>query len=703
MRPNNEKKTGVWTIETPFEKFLRLLIFGGIFLILFTPLLVNKKYFFPFVAPKSIFFLAISEIIFFCWLILIICSKKYRPKFNLVIFSLILFLIFSIISSFLGIDFSRSFWSKSERMTGLLLLFHLFAFFLVVLSVARRETDWKMIFAVSLFVCLIISFIALSDRFNFLFHPEPNYPDSFSKFGEFLNKLSFSYNPNTQSFHMSDRGGSTLGNTSFFGTYVLFNLFFAIWLFLKSKKLPLKIYSLISFIFIVLTLFIANPGSARAAKLSFLGGLSLVFLLYLAFRSQKEGIRILGRALLIGALIIVSTAFYLFPKEGNKVNEIFVKMATKSRLISAEVALNAVKEKPLFGWGPENYEIAFVKHFNPKMYLREYGGEVWFDRAHNIIWDTFVATGIFGFLSYLFIFFSVFYFLFKKYFKGRIDFWTAAIFPSLLVAYFVQNLTVFDMVSSYLMFFLVLGFVSSLKDKSNEQSQDKGLNLGKAFLVFLIFLVFIVCFIKFISQPIKANKSLIEGINSNPLDSDGRLELFNKTLEIELGKYQNRDYMATHIFSIIQNYSSQMKEENLKEELGFIINELEKTKKQSPSDCQSLLRLGEGYMQYFLFFADEEKLKSAEEVFTEFAILSPNHPIVYWKLTQIELFKQDSNKALELAQKAVALEPGILNSHLVLIQVAKIIGDENLLEEKIVQAIKVNPEWEEEIKKQIAP
>ena len=157
------------------------------------------------------------------------------------------------------------------------------------------------------------------------------------------------------------------------------------------------------------------------------------------------------------------------------------------------------------------------------------------------------------------------------------------------------------------------------------------------------------------------------------------------------------------IFSIIQNYSSQMKEENLKEELGFIINELEKTKKQSPSDCQSLLRLGESYMQYFLLFGDEEKLKSAEEVFTEFAILSPNHPIVYWKLTQIELFKQDSNKALELAQKAVALEPGILNSHLVLIQVAKIIGDENLLEEKIVQAIKVNPEWEEEIKKQIAP
>ncbi|PIZ89635.1 MAG: hypothetical protein COX89_00520, partial [Candidatus Nealsonbacteria bacterium CG_4_10_14_0_2_um_filter_37_10] len=52
----------------------------GIYLALFTPLIMSAKFFFPFVGPKSLYFMGLVEIIFFAWLILIIYSPQYRPR-----------------------------------------------------------------------------------------------------------------------------------------------------------------------------------------------------------------------------------------------------------------------------------------------------------------------------------------------------------------------------------------------------------------------------------------------------------------------------------------------------------------------------------------------------------------------------------------------------------------------------------------------
>ena len=97
------------------------IIWLGTALILFTPLVISGKFFFPFVGPKSLYFMALAEIIFAAWLILIIFEPKYRPRFNLLLAALILFVGCLILSSIFGEDFSRSFWSKYERMTGLLM------------------------------------------------------------------------------------------------------------------------------------------------------------------------------------------------------------------------------------------------------------------------------------------------------------------------------------------------------------------------------------------------------------------------------------------------------------------------------------------------------------------------------------------------------------------------------------------------------
>ncbi len=131
--------------------------------------------------------MGLTEIIFFTWLFLIIFYPKYRPRFNLLLIALILYLTIFIISSLLGIDPFYSFWSKFERMTGALILLHLFAFFLVIFSTFKQK-DWLKFFLVSIFVGVILSFIALGSK-----------------------------NP-------AMKGGATIGNDSFLGTYLLFIL-----------------------------------------------------------------------------------------------------------------------------------------------------------------------------------------------------------------------------------------------------------------------------------------------------------------------------------------------------------------------------------------------------------------------------------------------------------------------------------------------
>jgi len=43
------------------------------------------------------------------------------------------------------------------------------------------------------------------------------------------------------------------------------------------------------------------------------------------------------------------------------------------------MAWEGVKEKPLLGWGQENFNLVFNKYYEPSLY----GQEVWFDRVHN--------------------------------------------------------------------------------------------------------------------------------------------------------------------------------------------------------------------------------------------------------------------------------------------------------------------------------
>ncbi len=690
QRDVREEKRGRW-MRKPIARpifVLKGLILGSVFLALFTPLIgppFTSGFFFPFVGPKSIYFMALVEVAFFSWLALILLDRRFYPKFNLVFLGLLLFLVVFVLSGIFGVDPSYSFWSKFERMTGILMFFHLFALFLVLSSTFDKE-DWKKVFSVSIFVGVFIALIALLSR-------EP-----------------------------SMRNGATIGNDSFLGTYLLFNLFISLYLILTSKK-ELRIYSSVCFLIMAFVLLVGGSyglvsagnalkdhkgifqvflvlfgAGARAAKICFLGGLVLLSFFWLIFEGKKR-FRLVGIFLLIASLITGGFLIYFSLKPGNIVHKEAMRLfggAIGARTAVWNTAWQGFLERPYLGWGPENFEFAFDKYYNPCMGTPRCGGEIWFDRAHNIIFDTLVANGAIGLFFYLLLFLFVFYYSWRNYFQKRFNFWIPGVFSVLLFAYFIQNLTVFDMVNSYMMLFLVFSFIAQKDIDKEVFSPSFRLSLFYP-LFFILGLAFFACQIYFVIKPLRSDAFVISALKS-PAFSEEQLSFYKKAIySSPVGRHQIRDFFAN---SFLGSLRKQSVNQGVLKGFDFLEKELRKDIKENPMNYRSYLRLGQ-LLNVYPGDAKIRKVKlaEAEKVLEKAIEVSPNNQQGYWYLAQTRIGQGKPNQALSLAEAAVKLEPELERSHLILIQIAQWIGEKELAQKKAEEALKINPAWKEDIDK----
>ncbi|MDD5433303.1 MAG: O-antigen ligase family protein [Candidatus Pacebacteria bacterium] len=650
------------------EKLLTGIVFWGACLALFTPLIYSSKYYFPFVGPKSLYFMVFCQIVFFSWLILALYNKQYRPRKNAVLLAFGLFIFLMIVSTLSGVDPSRSFWSKFERMSGLLMWFNMFGLFLAVSSTLKTFELWKRIFYASLGVSFIVSLCGILEELG------------------------------VKAITISDRGGFTLGNTSFLGSYLLFNFFLAIYLLLQEKKnlflrIGLGILALLNIIAIYLQ-------GARAALGVSVAGLLLVGVLYVAFKVKNKVFSLIGKVALVAGCLGVITSIVLLYLPNNPVHDLFGKMATEGRFANWAIAEQGFLDRPFFGWGPETYDILFPKYFNPCLFTTRCGGEFWFDRTHNIILDTLVAVGAFGFLAYLTIFFSFIWILRKKYFKEQqIDFWTFAIFTAILVAYFIQNLTVFDMVGSLMMFTFMLAFAAFLAMQSVEgRTGEKSYFTPRAKLSFakskwplgITLFIGLLCFYYFAYKPWQLDKNIIIAMQAQYQNE--RLNAYQKALDISpLGKYQVSDFFADNSHALVQNNINTANKEDIIRELEFVINIEDQRKKDSPLDYRITLKLAQLYNT--LALVDSSKIATAELYGQEAMQQSPSNQQSYWVLAQTKLYSQDFQAANELAQQALDLDPGVLRSYQVASQVASLSGDQDRALEIAKQAVAFNSDW----------
>ncbi|MEK6820859.1 MAG: O-antigen ligase family protein, partial [archaeon] len=168
------------------------------------------------------------------------------------------------------------------------------------------------------------------------------------------------------------------------------------------------------------------------------------------------------------------------------------------RLSAISAAWQGFKEKPILGWGYENFNLPFNKHYDPKTLELGYQ-ETRFDKTHNLFLEYLVTGGAVLFLAFIFLVVVLFYGAFKLSDKLLGQMIAAA-----LIAYLARSFFVFDTLGPLLIFYLLIGFIGgNLKDieiqglNNNQQkleksnNNDKGVIMVSGAMLISLFLVYV--------------------------------------------------------------------------------------------------------------------------------------------------------------------------------------------------------------------
>ncbi len=250
----------------------------GVYLLLLVPLLSSTKLLFPYSSTKGYIIMALVQIIavFTLWLVALRPSR--RISWDPISISLTVFVGILQLASILGVDPSFSFWASIDRITGGLMWLHILTLFFIVRILFNKKEDWVRLFMVSVGVGLITTVVHFVDLAGV--------------------EIPF-----------GSLGGSTLGNSSFFAAYILFQIAFAAWVWREGSDKRARAYGAVATFILIGTLLSI---STHAAIISFFGALVLALGVWL-WGSSKQTVSRSGIALLavitVVFVIVVSLAF----------------------------------------------------------------------------------------------------------------------------------------------------------------------------------------------------------------------------------------------------------------------------------------------------------------------------------------------------------------------------------------------------------
>ena len=457
--------------------------------VLFMPLIVSTSTFFPFVVGKAVFYRIFIEIAFLMWIPLLVISPKLGNYKSPITIILSTYMLIAIISSFTGVSLNVSIWSTYERMQGVFDLFHWFVYFLMLSSLFRNSSQWKVLLSANLLVSALVCFIGLSQYFG-LHSLVSNFAED---------------NP-------SERIQSSLGNAAYVGAYCVANIFIAAALISKSlsnllipknynvrknktgsatgllnnfqyDKLELLAVSFWAICLSVnlMTLFLSGT---RGAWLGFGIAFLSVIILYSLIGKIKYLKKICLAFIVLFILFIITFISFRDTDLGREVgsnnvitgriiNLDFKESSIMSRWHTWRAGARASIDKPVLGWGPDNFVIAWARYFDASDTVKEK-----FDQAHNKLIEELTTKGILGLIAYCSIWLILSYTLIKNYINVKLaNNQSYVLFIGAgLFSYFVQNLFLFDTSVTYLQFIVLLSIATSMNSNFWIDEKEKYYN-----------------------------------------------------------------------------------------------------------------------------------------------------------------------------------------------------------------------------------
>ncbi len=355
----------------------------------------------PFEVPKVIFFQWFVRILVLVFAASFLVKKRtWKVNFKLFI-PIIIFAVWATVSSILGSDISKSFVGNYFRRDGLITLYELIGFSLLV------SYFWKEKFKKAISLTLFTSSALLS----------------------FLTLIQILR-------HKFGLGSAvTFGNPVFLAGYLSVAFPFSFYLFKLTSK---KIYLICLVVQLLAVVLIGAVSSILT--------LIIFAILYLLF-FQKRTKRFVLISILLG---IFSLLFFFWSR--NYYLENSKTLIAEGRVRIFQNILRGFVKRPILGYGWANVDYAFRVGEWPM----KFNNDVYVDKAHSQLLEILVACGIPGFIIYLSFIFLLLRELMTKYKKSGDKFWNFTLLSGVILYFFHSQTNVIS-ISEEMIFWLILG------------------------------------------------------------------------------------------------------------------------------------------------------------------------------------------------------------------------------------------------------
>lgn len=426
---------------------IEFILKGLIFASFFVPLVRSSSYLLPTITPKVYVLRSVIELMLGAYLLLLIINwREYRPKLSLLNIAMLLFLCSLVISTVFSLDVHRSFWDTYVRMLGLFSIAHYIVFYFICSSIFKTWDDWKWALRIFVFAGGIAMIAGMAQ---------------------------------VDTDVLIKRISGTTGNPIYFGGYGLFLFFASCLLIIKEESRKFKI---IATVFATVALAGVFLSGSRGVLVALFIGAVAVAVWYAIVLKEHRRMRQALLILVLAMTFVASTLFFFrsakfvssIPGIGRLAGSSF--SAADPRILIWKGAVQAWKNKPLLGWGPNNFFYANNQYYNP----HSLGS--WSDNAHNVILNTLVEQGAVGLAIYLFMFSSAVFTLIWAKKRGCLDIHIVIWGAMFLVAHLLKIFTVFEDPISYLYLMFWLAMVNSLASPQTDAFRtvvkDRRLNKG---------------------------------------------------------------------------------------------------------------------------------------------------------------------------------------------------------------------------------
>lgn len=580
-------------------------------------------------------------------------NKISIPK-SPIILAMALYGLSMVVSAVYGYNLHTSFWSNVTRMTGIWYMLNLAIFILYLVAVLQdRKKQDNLILAVLLSTSLysVLYFFSF-EGLGWIFKDYVNYAFTF--------------------------GNSTFAAMYIFGAFVL-SLYY---LYTRMEKkwwhYLLPVLLVINPSIISNKLFFGDfskgitslVGEARASAVVIFMSVFAFALAWLIAKIKNDKNRkniIIGISSVV-ALGILYTGYSLLSPNG-LVREIYLKQATSARPLVWEISTKVIADKPVFGWGVDNFERVFEHYYDSRLLQEEYGNEAWFDRAHNVFVDQTVDGGYAGLLMYLIVYLTLALCMLYVVFNSKVR--EDIVLAVALLVYFALHLlelqTAFDTSVSFIMLALLVALAISVYHRTQtEIKKGEGeIDVGEGvqylgaivIIVFMLWSTFygIIPFLKtqwangYMRTVGSSAVRLKEYDTLFASDIDTAAFLWRTSADLQRGIGEDP--------SILNDPKAVV---NLDKEFKYLENKYREYLKKNPKDFRSHLNLADVLIYVRLF--NDDRLVDAQKVLDEAIALVPQSPQAYWMKAVAYIYSHQFDKAREWATKGLAINPKVKES-----------------------------------------